>query len=73
MPRFHLGRKVLITGPITTKYRSRKATVVSFRPNENTPPGVKSGDQYTVQFEEGDEADFLEIQLAAAEESRKSA
>jgi hypothetical protein len=28
MPRFHLGQKVLIIGPIASKDRGRKATVV---------------------------------------------
>jgi hypothetical protein len=73
MPRFNLGQRVLITGPIATKYRGRGATVVSFSPNNHTVPGVTSADKYTVQFEEGEEGEFFEIQLAAAEERRKGA
>ena len=63
MPRFHLGQKVLITGPITTKDRGREATVISIQPNADTQQDVTVADKYIVQFDEGDEADFYEIQL----------
>ena len=73
MPRFHLGQKVLITGPIITKYRGREATVIGFRPNKQTPPGVTSADKYIVRFEEGDETELFEIQLEVNEKTGKGA
>ena len=73
MSRFQLGQKVLITGPIVTKYRGCEATVIGFRPNKHTPRGVTSADKYIVRFEEGDELEFFDIQLVAAEQQRKGA
>jgi hypothetical protein len=74
MPRFHLGQKVFITGPIDTKDRGREATVVSMQPNTDKQPDVTSADKYIVKFEEGDEADFYEIQLIkVSEEEAKQA
>ena len=75
MPRFHLGQKVLITGPIVTKHRGREATVVSFQANKHTPLGVTSADKYIVRFKEGDEAALYDIQLVRApdEEMKKRA
>jgi hypothetical protein len=73
MARFQLGQRVLITGPITTRHRGREATVVGFRPNRHTPPGVTSADKYIVRFQEGDEGEFYGIQLKpAAEEQKKT-
>ncbi len=38
------------------------------------PSGVTSADKYTVQFDEGDEVEFYDIQLVrAAEEMKKGA
>jgi hypothetical protein len=68
MPRFHLGQKVLITGPIATKDRGREATVISIQRNTETQPDVNAADKYIVHFQEGDEADFYEIQLAKVPE-----
>jgi hypothetical protein len=73
MPRFQLGQKVLITGAIATKYRGRQGTVIGFNPNRHTPSGVTSADKYTVRFEEGDEAEFFEIQLVATEQRKMGA
>jgi hypothetical protein len=73
MPRFRLGQKVLITGPIVTKYRGRQATVIGVRPNEHTSPGVTVADKYIVRFDEGSDAEFFEIQLVAVEQRRKGA
>jgi hypothetical protein len=73
MSRFRLGQKVLITGSIVTKYQGCQATVIGVRPNEHTSPGVTVADKYIVQFDEGDDAEFLEIQLVAVEERRKGA
>jgi len=73
MPRFRLGQKVLITGPIATRYGGCKATVIGVRPNEHTSPGVTIADKYIVRFDEGDDAEFFEIQLLAVEERRKGA
>jgi hypothetical protein len=70
MPRFQIGQKVFITGAIATKDRGRQATVIAFRPN-NTAPGVTIADKYIVRFEEGDEAEFFEIQLVAIEKRKK--
>ena len=66
MPRFQLGQKVVITGPITTKYRDREATVIAVQPGKYARPGVTSLDKYVVRFEDGDQAQFYDIQLAAA-------
>ena len=71
MSRFQLGQRVLITGPIVTRYRGCEATVISFRPNRHTPPGVTSADKYIVRLEEGDELEFFDIQLIAAEAQRE--
>ena len=73
MPRFHLGQKVLITGSVIEKDRGRKGTVVSIQPNMYTEPGITSADKYIVRFEEGDDAQFFEIQLVAVEKRRKGA
>ena len=67
MARFQLGQKVLITGAIATRYRGCEATVIGFNPNRHTPSGFTSADKYTLRFEEGDDAEFLEIQLLAVE------
>jgi hypothetical protein len=63
MPRFHLGQKVVITGPMTTKDRGREATVISVQPNTHIAPGA---DKYVAQFGNGDQAEFWDIQLKAA-------
>ena len=68
MPRFHLGRKVVITGAIATKDRGRKATVISVQPNTHIAAGA---DKYIVQFDNGDQAEFYDIQLTAAPEEAK--
>jgi hypothetical protein len=73
MPRFRLGQKVLITGPIASKDRGREATVIGLHPNEFTSPGVTTADKYIVRFDEGDDAQFFEIQLVAVEKRRKGA
>ena len=73
MPRFRLGQKVLITGAIATKDRGREATVIGIYSSTNTPPGVTTADKYIVRFEQGDEAQFFEIQLVAVEKPRKGA
>ena len=65
MPRFHIDQKVLITGPITTKYRGREATVISIQPNTHIAQGAN---KYVLRFEEGDEADFYEFQLVKVPE-----
>jgi hypothetical protein len=64
--RFQLGQKVVVTGPITTKHRDREATVIAVRPSKHARPGVTSLDKYVVRFEDGDQAEFFDIQLAAA-------
>ena len=69
MPRFQIGQKVLITGSIATKYRDREATVISIQPNTHI---ARDANKYIVQFEEGDEAEFFEIQLVAMEKRKKS-
>jgi hypothetical protein len=66
VPRFQLGQKVVVTGPITTKYRDREATVIAVQPGKHARPGVTSLDKYVVRFENGDQAEFFDIQLAAA-------
>jgi hypothetical protein len=71
--RFHLGQKVLITGTVIEKHRGRKGTIVSIQPNMYTEPGITSADKYIVRFEEGDDAQFFEIQLVAVEKRRKGA
>jgi len=55
--------------PIDTKDRGREARVVSIQPYADTQPDVTTGDKYIVQFEEGDEADFYEIQLTKMPEA----
>jgi len=64
--RFELGQKVVITGPIITKYRAREGTVIAVHPSKHARPGVTSLDKYVVRFEDGDQAEFFDIQLAAA-------
>jgi hypothetical protein len=59
---FTLVKKSL-SRPIDTKDRGREATVISIQPNAATQQDLAAGDKYIVQFEEGDEADFYEIQL----------
>ena len=61
---FHLGQKVLITGPFTTRHRGRAAIVVSIQPSAQ--PDI--ADKYIVQFEEGGIADFYDNQLMKASE-----
>jgi hypothetical protein len=71
MPRFQLGQRVLIIGPIVTKYRGCEGTVIGFSPNRHMPSGFTSADKYSVRFEKGDDAEFLEIQLLATEQQKK--
>ena len=66
MSRFQLGQKVVVTGSITTKYRDREATVIAIHPSKHTRPGVTSLDKYVVRFEDADQAELFDIQLAAA-------
>jgi hypothetical protein len=73
MPCFHLGQKVLIASPIASRDRGREATVIGIHPNEHTSPGVTIADKYIVRFEEGDDAEFFEIQLVAIEKRKKGA
>lgn len=63
MARFTIGDKVLITGPIATKHRSRGATVIGVHPSRHSRPGVTSLDKYTVQFDDGEQSQFFDIQL----------
>jgi hypothetical protein len=72
-PRFNLGQKVVITGPVVTKYRGCQATVIGVHPNEHTSPGVTVADKYIVRFDEGDDAEFFEIQLDAVKERKNRA
>jgi len=69
MPSFHLGQKVLITRPVNTKHRGREATIINI--STRTPQDVTSADKYLVRFQEGDEADFYDIQLVLAPELEK--
>jgi hypothetical protein len=64
--RFQVGQKVVVTGPITTKYLDREATVIAVQPSRRARPGVTSLDKYVVRFEDGDQAEVFDIQLAAA-------
>ena len=65
---FHLGQKVLITGPYTpTRHRGRAATVVSIQASVRP----KQTDKYIVQFEEGGIAVFYDTQLMTAPEQKK--
>jgi hypothetical protein len=66
--RFHVGQKVLITGPIATKYQGREGMVIRVQPSTHARPGVTSLDKYVVRFEDGDQAEFWDIQLMAAPE-----
>ena len=66
MSRFQLGQKVVVTGPINTKHRDREATVIAVHPSKHARPGTTSLDKYVVQFENGDQVEFFDIQLAAA-------
>ena len=66
MPRLQLGQKVVVTGPIATRYRDREGTVIAVQPSKHARPGVTSLDKYVVRFEDGDQAEFFDIQLAAA-------
>lgn len=68
MSKFQVGQKVLVTGPISTKHRDREATVIDVKPNTYTRPGVTSLDKYVVQFPEGEQVTFFDIQLMAAPE-----
>jgi hypothetical protein len=68
MPRFHLGQKVLIAAAIDTKYRGRKATVISVQPNTHIAPGA---DKYIAQFGDGNQAEFWGIQLTEAPGERQ--
>jgi hypothetical protein len=68
MPRFYVGQKVLIGGAITTKDRGREGTIISIKPNTIAGQRVSVADKYTVRFEQGDEADFYDIQLIGAAE-----
>ena len=65
MPRLQLGQKVVVTGPIATKYRDREGTVIAVQPSKYARPGVTSLDKYVVRFEDGDQAEFFDIQLVA--------
>ena len=66
MSRFQVGQKVVVTGPMATKYRDREATVIAVQPSKRTRPNVTSLDKYVVRFEDGDQEEFFDIQLAAA-------
>jgi hypothetical protein len=66
--RFEIGQKVLITGAIITKHRGRKGTVISVQPSRYTRPSNTSLDKYLVQFEDGDQVRFFDIQLVPAAE-----
>jgi hypothetical protein len=68
VPRFQTDQKVIITGPIATKYRDREATVINVLPSRHSRPGVTSLDKYVVRFEDGDQEEFFDIQLIAAPE-----
>ena len=67
MSRFQVGQKVVVTGPMSTKYRGREATVIAVQPSKRSRPGVTSLDKYVVRFEDGDQEEFFDIQLAASE------
>ena len=73
MPRFHLGQKVLITGPIASKDRGREATVIGVVQTNTHRLELQLADKYIVRFEQGDEAQCFEIQLVSVEERKKGA
>ena len=56
---FHLGQRVLITGPFSRRHRGRAAIVVSIKPSVQP----NETEKYVVQFEEGGIADFYDNQL----------
>jgi hypothetical protein len=68
VPRFQLGQKVVITGPITTKHRDREGTVINVQPSRRARPGVTSLDKYVVRFDDGDQGEFYDIQLRASQD-----
>ena len=71
MPRFEIDQKVLITSAIATKDRGREGRIIEIKPNTIAGQRVSVADKYTVRFEEGDEAEFFEIQLVAMEKRKK--
>ena len=73
MSRFHLGQKVLVAGTTTRKHQGREATVIKVQPEKSARPGVTSLDRYIVRFDDGDQAEFYDLQLILASEKEKSA
>jgi hypothetical protein len=64
MHRFTLGDKVFITGTIMTRRRGQHGTVIGVRTSRYSRPGSTSLDKYTVRFDDGDQSEFYDIQLA---------
>ncbi len=62
--RFQLGDRVCISGLILTRHRNHTGTIVGISPSRHSRPGVTSLDKYTVKFDDGDQSEFYEIQIA---------
>ena len=73
MPRFQLGQKVVITGPIATKHRGHKGTIVQVSTSRYARPGMTSLDKYVVRFVDESEVQFFDIQLMAAPLEKRDA
>ena len=66
MSRFRVGDRVLVATSITTEHANQHGTVTDVIPGRQSPRGATVLDKYTVQFEDGTEFQFYDLQLMRA-------
>ena len=64
MSRFKIDDRVVIGRSIFPRYRNRQATVIGVHPISFSRQGTPSLATYTVRFDDGEEVQFYETQLA---------
>jgi hypothetical protein len=64
--RFKLGDRVLVATSLTTEHGNRQGTVIDVIPGRQSPRGATALDKYSVQFDDGTEFQFYDLQLIRA-------
>jgi hypothetical protein len=64
--RFESGDRVVVATSITTEHANRQGTVIEVFPGRQGPRGATALDKYTVQFKDGTQFQFYDLQLLRA-------
>jgi phage baseplate assembly protein gpV len=61
--RFEVGDRVVVATSITTEHGNRHGTVIEVFPGRQSPRGATTLDKCTVQFDDGTNFQFYDLQL----------